>query len=235
MEKILISDAGENNARIAYIYNALCSRTPVRAVRPTIYVGQTRSAIFADEALLTPAFIHTFCELLIESIAIGAKYAYLSARLPLDNLSKAERQIFLCALISADLSEEKKYIRSKLSFENCRALDGFFSFRLHALKQKWNKTLSYIPPDFSPLECERFLHYFISGNSGMVYVNDGLVYDSEYRICRRGQLVGEVLLSPQTEILLSGAKDIRLLSPVSEHLRSFLQKYYGANALFCQK
>ncbi|MBR7100127.1 MAG: hypothetical protein IKC91_03115 [Clostridia bacterium] len=235
MEKILISDAGENNARIAYIYNALCSHTPVRTVRPTIYVGQTRSAIFADEALLTPAFIHTFCKLLIESIAIGAKYAYLSARLPLDNLSKAERQIFLCALIAADLSEEKKYIRSKLSFENCRALDGFFSFRLHALKQKWNKTLSYIPPDFSPLECDRFLHYFISGNSGMVYVNDGLVYDSEYRICRRGQLVGEALLCPQTEILLSGAKEVNISQSISKELENFLRKYYAEHTVFYKK
>ncbi|MBQ9081478.1 MAG: hypothetical protein IJY26_02440, partial [Clostridia bacterium] len=133
MEKILVSDTGEHSARIAYIYNALSALLPGSSLRPKIFVGQTRSAIAAEEATLTPELLRSVKELLTETVAIGYKYGYLSARLPLERLTLEDRKFFLCALIAADLPADKRYIRSRLSEVEACALDGFFSFRLQPL------------------------------------------------------------------------------------------------------
>ncbi len=233
MEKILVTDAGEQSVRVAYIYNALSSALPAAVPRPRFYVGQARCAIAAEAATLDGRYLRALRELLAETVAIGCKYGYLSARLPLERLTLRERKIFLCALIAADLPADKKYIRSRLEGVAPCALDGFFSFRLHALKRKWDKIIACIPPDFSREEMERFMLYFVDGNAGRAYVRGNRVYDEKYRLCRRGELVGaEGALAAEAEILLCGAAEVHVCRPFSEDSADFLRRYYGAHTVF---
>lgn len=233
MKKILISDAGENSARVAYIYNALSQSLPAALVRPEILVGQSRSALVVEEQNITPEISRTVQKIVTEVTAIGCKYGYLSRRLQLKKLTLRERKIFICALIAADLSADEKYIRARLqTFESC-ALDGFFNFRLAPLKRKWDKIIGYIPPDFSAAEMDRFMNYLVDGNKGRAYIRADEVYDGKYRLCRRGELVGASdELRVETEILLSGAGEVLVSHPLAEESELFLRKYYGAHAVF---
>ncbi len=232
VKTILISDAGANNARTAYIYNALSSYLPPQSP-PEILTDDNRTAIAVEENFIGEEFLRYTRNILTEVVAIGYKYAYLSKKLPLEKLTFRERKIFLCALICADLPADKKYIRARLSETYTCALDGFFSFRMPALKKKWEKIISYIPPDFSVEELERFMGYLVEGNKGKVFVRGGEVYDSKYRLCRRSQLVGAPEdMRLETEILLSGAGEVHIFHPAFENSTRFLRKYYAAHTVF---
>ena len=233
VEKLLVSDAGEGSARIAYVYNCLSSALPASSPRPKLFVGQTRSALFAEEGLFGGETLLYLRDVLAETVAIGCKYGYFSARLPLENLTLRERKIFLCALIAADLPADKKYIRMRLGAGMPCALDGFFAFRLRELRRKWDKILSCVPPDFSREEMERFMRYVVDGNTGRTYLCGDKVYDGAYRLCRRGCLVGaEGDFAAEAEILFCCAAEVHVCSPVSDCAAGFLRRYYGAHTVF---
>lgn len=240
VEKILVSDAGEQSARIAYLYNALSALLPACRPRLRFLAGQSRSAVVLEGAGPDAQFRDALRETIAETIAIGYKYSFLSAALPLEGLALSERKLFLCALIAADLVAEKKYIRTRLQESGCLrdaacALDGFFVFRLKGLKEKWDKIASYVPPDFTREEMDRFMRYFVDGNAGRAYVDGCSVYDGKYRLCRRGTLVGADgpgELSAAAEILLCGAAEIHVCRPLSDGVAVFLRRYYGAHTFF---
>ncbi|MBP5242499.1 MAG: hypothetical protein J6Z36_02270 [Clostridia bacterium] len=231
MEKILVTDAVKESRRVAYIYNALAARLPAD-VRPRVLTGETRLAIALDERALTPAVRALTANILAETVAVGCKYNYLSARLKTSRLTKEEGQIFLCALIAADLAADKRYVLSALKRVDECALDGFFAFRMSALRAKWDKIISYVPADFSPFELERFMKYLVDGNAGRVYIKEGEVYDSSYRLCRRARLTGGDFLTTETEVLLSGAGEVHVAGKLEGQTAAFLRKYYGKGAFF---
>ena len=234
MKKILISDAAKNGNRVAYIYNAVTSRLPLEAPRPQILFGESRAAIAMESSRVTPALWKLFSAAIAETVAVGHKYDYFSSVLPLRALTPYRRQIFLCALIAADLKTDAGYVRTALKDLDSCALDGFFAFRLQALKKKWDKIIGYIPPDFSPQELDRFMRYLIDGNRGRVFVGANAVYDADYRVCKRGTLTGRggKRFPLETEIVLSGASEVHILRRTEGETSAFLKKYYGARAVF---
>lgn len=237
MEKIIISDAAENGNRVAYIYNAVASRLPLSAPRPRIIFGEHRAAIALSGEDISPAVWKLFASVAAEAIAVGCKYDYFSSRLKLNKLSTRRREIFMCALIAADLKTDAGYIRAGLKGLDSCALDGFFAFRLQALKKKWDKILGCIPQDFSTEEMDRFMKYLVDGNSGKVFVGENAVYDGDYRACKRGTLTGRAgrCYALETEIILSGASEVHVLRDVDEEMAAFLKKYYGSRAIFYAK
>lgn len=230
----MISDAAKNGNRVAYIYNAVTSRLPLEFPRPKILFGESRAVISVDESRVTPALWKLFSAAIAETVAVGYKYDYFSSSLPLRALTPYRRQIFLCALIAADLKTDAGYVREGLKEIDSCALDGFFTFRLQALKKKWDKIIGYIPPDFSPEELDRFMQYLIGGNKGKVFIGANAVYDADYRVCKRGTLTGKAgkRFPVETEIVLSGASEVHILYRTEREIDAFLKKYYGARAVF---
>ncbi len=233
VEKILVSDAGGQSSRIAYIYDALSARSPLSRPRFRLLSDGTRCAV-AAEGEPDGQIGGALRDIVAETLAIGCKYARLSSCLALERLTLRERKLFLCALIAADLPAEKKYIRSRLRGESC-ALDGFAAFRMGGLREKWDRIVSFVPPDFTREEMEHFMRYFVDGNAGRVYLRGGRVYDEDYRLCRRGRLVGAEApgeLAAETEILLCGAAEVHVCRPLSGPAVDFLRRYYGARTVF---
>lgn len=234
MEKILVSDGAENGSRVAYIYNAVASRLPLNSPRLKILFGGNRAAIVSDERLVTPDFKKLLFSAAAETIAVGYKYDYFSQTLQLFALTPYERQIFLCALIAADLKTDAGYVFDRLKELDTCALDGFFAFRLQALRKKWDKIIGYIPPDFSAEELERFMKYLVEGNKGSVIIGEKGIYDGEYRLCRRGALAGGdgKRFPVESEIILSCAREVHIMRKTEGATATFLKKYYGARAVF---
>lgn len=231
MEKILISDAAENAARVAYIYNAASARLPASVSRPGIVFGTSRTAIVASDDPVPVAVKKALSAAAAEAIAVGYKYDYFSSRLRLCKLIARRRKIFLCALIAADLRADAGYIRTELEkFDSC-ALDGFFAFRLRAMQRKWDKIVRNVPPDFTAPEMDRFMKYLINGNRGKVFVTEDAVYGGDYRACRLSTLTGRECAA-ESEILLSCANEPHVLGRVKESTVDFLKKYYGSRAVF---
>ncbi len=241
VQNIILTDADTHSACVFYIYNALLSYLPKESPAPRLLQSGNRYALALDGGLQSESVKKIVTDLAAETLGVGYKYAYLSQRLPLVNLSKEERKTFLCALISADLPADKGAINERIAkVDFPLALDGIYAFRMQGLREKWQGIISYIPPDFSVQESDSFFKYFVKGNRGKAYLYEGEVYDEKYRICRRSALVGGGKeQKAQTEIILSGAKEVHIastknkakvsLNPIAE---AFLRRYYGSNVYF---
>ena len=234
MNKVIVSDSAANASRVAYIYNALSARLPAGYPFPAVSFGDR--AVLTAEEKYAPVYFRLAGESIAESIAVGLKYRVLSAALPLPRLSAAQRELFLYALISADLPLDKKYVTAGLKGMDTVALDGFYTFRLGELKRKWEKIVSCVPDDFSGEELKRFMLYLVEDNASRVYVEEGRVYDEKYRLLRLGSLVGAKGESRTVaEILLSGAKEVCVRTDEGNLVMEFLKNYYAGRTVFYGK
>lgn len=232
MEKIIISEKGARSFRLVCAYNIFLSRLPASQTPPRLFFGKSRVAVVQETENFTPLQKRIWEDILSEVFVIGYKYDYLAARLPLSALSGKSRHYFLCALIAADLLQDKEYVLSRISADGC-ALDGFFSFRLRGLQKKWDKIISYIPADFSSAEADRFLKYLVDGNKGEVYVSTEEVFGCDCRPCRRSLLLNKNMsFGAETEILLSCAGSVCITCLPQKNTLEFLQKYYGSRVVF---
>lgn len=173
-------------------------------------------------------------------IAVGYKYKFFDEKIMLSGLTNIGREFLLAALISADLDEDKKYIRSKFSdSENC-AIDGFFNFRLKNLKKKWEEIVTYIPNYFNGFELKEFIGYLLGEKHGKTVVVDGnKVYDRRYNRLKRVMLIPEMPIDNERadvfrEVLLSGASEVRIKNSPPPFDEKCLKEYFGENILFNQ-
>ncbi|MBO7214055.1 MAG: hypothetical protein J6V66_01010 [Clostridia bacterium] len=168
-------------------------------------------------------------------IAINYKYSYFKNNSNLSGLKPVERELLLTSLIAADIEEDKKYVVKKLKSFSEYALDGIFNFRMKALKEKWNDILSYIPAGFQSSQVRDFIIYLIKDKMGKrVYSDEGSVYDKRYNILKRRELLsgdsGEI--SIVKEILLSGAGEVELASPLPKVDEEYIKELYGDRVRF---
>jgi len=166
-------------------------------------------------------------------IAISYKYSFLKKYIDVSRLSDLEREVLLAALISADFTEDKKYVVKRISALDNFSVDGIFNFRIPALIDKWTEVVSYIPDAFTYGELEKFIAFLLEGDGGKIYVKDNEVFDEKYRKLRRSRLIGTYPeFSFLREIILSCADKIFCLTiPGAEECR-FLKKYYGNHVFF---
>lgn len=168
-------------------------------------------------------------------IAINYKYSFFNRQLIASGLVGQERELLLTALISADVDDDKKYAVKKLkSFEEY-AIDGIFNFRMKPLKSKWQEILSYIPAGFQNAQLKDFIIYLVKDKVGKkVYYDDGNLYDKRYNLLkRRSLLTGDSGTLPVVkEVLLSGAGEIELGSPLPETDEGYLKEFFGDKIRF---
>ncbi len=164
-----------------------------------------------------------------EVIGVGYKYEFLRRKLRVC-LSAREKKLLCAALIAADYDGDKGYIRRKIGRKNKYAVDGIFNFRLAALREKWEKIVSYVPEGFASSDLKKFCEFMVGESKNKIYLQGNTVYGENFTPLRRSRLIGEE--DAETEILLSDAGFVYCLGDIEDSLGDFLQKYYAERAIF---
>ncbi len=177
----------------------------------------------------SPDFRAFLREKIAEILGIGYKYRFLRDRISVC-LSRRETKLLCAALIAADLDGDKAYIRQKLGSGEEYSIDGFYSFRLTALREKWQKIVDYVPSGFSVRDLKQFCDFLVGESRRKIYVKGNAVFGENFAPLRRSRLLGEDDI--ETEIMLADAGFVYCLGRVEDSVSDFLQKYYAERAVF---
>lgn len=233
MRKILISDAGECSERILYILRELSEKLLLCNASSSLKFSGDRTVLIVEaEENFEPYLRDMVIEKVAEAICISFKYEFIGKEIKVALLSEEEREILLTELIAADLCEEVAYVSDLLDRDEIFQLDGFYTFRLGAMKEKWKKICDAVPPTFQVDQLEDFVTYLMEENTGFLYLKEGKVYSDTYRKLDRAGLIANDKWKLMREIILSGAKEVLCFDEVKGSDYAFLQKYYGDRAFF---
>ncbi len=172
---------------------------------------------------------------LADIIAINYKHNFFKKTVKFTGLSELDSELLITSLISADIEEDKKYAIKKLKGFDEYSLDGIFNFRMKPLKEKWKEITGYIPASFTTSQLKDFITYLIKDKKGKrVYVDGESVYDKRFNKLNRNKLLfldsGNLTLTK--EVLLSGAGEIELCSPVNDAENKYLKEFYENKIYF---
>ena len=238
MSQIKITDSTSKSKNIIYVYEALSAVTKQLGCVSDLRGGKNRYELIIDvPSTYKDLLVREVEDKIADVITINYKYSFFKKNVNLSGLSTVEKELLLTSLIAADIDEDKKYVIKKLKSFTEYTLDGIFNFRLKPLKEKWNDILSYIPINFQSNQLKDFIVYLIRDKMGKkVYFDGGSVYDKRYNLVKRIELLaGDSLELPIVkEILLSGAGEIELCSPLPEKDEFYLKEFYGDRVRFNQ-
>mgnify|MGYP004649824105 CR=1 FL=1 len=166
-------------------------------------------------------------------ICIAYKYQAFNGKIKAMGLTPNEREILIASIISADLEDDKRYVRSRIGFGYEYAIDGLYNFKLQPLKCKWEEIAAYIPDYFTPEELKEFVSYLIGEKKGRkIYIDGETVYDGKCRKLERSRLIpGGSSRKIVKEALLSGAGEICVIGKLTECDVEGLRKYFGDKIL----
>ncbi|MDD6995245.1 MAG: hypothetical protein SPH68_08290 [Candidatus Borkfalkiaceae bacterium] len=232
MEKIRVSKDGRPDECIAYVSEKVGGRFSALPCSAGVFCRAGRSAIeFSTEKIYEPYVRGETVSAVAEVLALFYKYRFFSRLLPLPALTKEERELLLTALVSADFSADKEYVKRRLSGLDEYRIDGVFFFRLQELKKSWERIASYVPASFSGEALFSFVKYLVSEGEGRVFLQGESAYDEDYRPLKKSSLIGGY--SAPKEILLSSARFVYCFGGQSQDTREFLKKYYPERTFFC--
>lgn len=230
MESITVTENGENRSNITYLYNAVMGCLQRYGGKGELIFGEGRAALRITAEKSAERNVRAFTkEKIAEIIGVGYKFEFLKERIRVC-LGKREKKLLLAALIAADLEGDKAYIRGKLDGAEEYSIDGFYAFRLGALREKWEKIATYIPVNFASDDLKKFCDFLVGESSNKVYVKGNAVFGENFLPLRRSRLTGEEDI--ETEIMLSDAGFVYCLGEVEDSVGDFLQKYYAERAIF---
>lgn len=232
MEKITVTQAGAPDPYMSYLFGKITDKFSFLPCAPVLKNQDGRTTlVFAAEGKYCPYIRKYAEENIAEVIAVGYKYRYFKEILSLPCLSGKERDILLVSLVSADLAEDREYVKKRFTGAEKYCIDGTYNFRLNDLKRRWRKIAEYIPAEFNGAALESFVEFLVGEGAGKTFLKDGVLYDEDYRPLRRSRLIGEE--SPVSEILLSGAESVYCFGSPDRESAEFLKKYYKEKAVFC--
>lgn len=236
MSQIKITESAKRGKNVVYIRETLSAVTKQLGCLVDMRGGKNRYELNFD----VPSSYHDLLVSEVEDkiadvISVNYKYSFLKKNANLTGLKPVETELLLTSLIAADIEEDKKYVVKKLKNFNEYALDGIFNFRMKPLKEKWLDILSYIPSGFQSNQLRDFIVYLIKDKMGKrVYFDEGSVYDKRYNLLKRRELLtgdsGEI--SIVKEILLSGAGEVELASPLPKTDEEYIKELYGDRVRF---
>ena len=171
----------------------------------------------------------TAADAVADVVCIGYKYRFFDARLSVC-LPRRERRLLIAALIAADYEGDAAYVRRKVRVTDAWAVDGFWNFRLGALKEKWDRIVRYVPATFAAPDLKKFCSFLAGESANKIYLKGNVVYGSDFAPLRRSRLTGRE--DVETEIILSDAGFIYCLGEIDDSVGDFLQKYYAERAIF---
>lgn len=228
MKKIEISENPSRGGNLVYIFTAisdlaaLCGAKCETRVLPRPVVELTFEDGYED------CIRRELSDRIGDVFAINYKYSYFKENIKCKSLPKDDREILYCALISADLDDDKALIRRLLPVSDEYTLDGIYNFILSPLKTKWEGIVGYIPDYFGNAELKEFVRYLLDGREKVVYIDGGKVYDNNYTRLNRSALIESAGLDVFKEVILSGSGAIELYGALPKSDERYISEYYGA-------
>ena len=232
MEKLIVSEKECNSRYIAYIAGILSGRSVGGA---TVQIGfEGERVTLSAEADSLGEWKDLALEKIAEVLCVGYKYDLFSRSIRPAGLGAEEREILLAAIIAADFSEDYRYIRARLRDMAVHTIDGFYLFRLQALREKWKSIASCVPSYFDGKQLAEFMEYLLGGSRRKIFLKGKEVYDCRCCRLRRAALIdgGKSEMNTFREIVLSGAGKIECLSALSVSQENFLRRYYAGRVGF---
>ncbi len=229
MAEITVSEELAKSSYITYLYNAVAG--PLRRIggRGELALEGERAVLRLTTERAEKELRKALGEKIAEIVDIGYKYAYLGKNLHVC-LGEREKRLLSAALIAADYEGDCAFIGRKLEGMEEYCIDGFYHFRLGALREKWGKILDYIPQGFSANDLKHFCEFLVGESRRKVYVKGSAVFGENFAPLRRSRLTGKE--DPETEIMLSDAGYVYCLGKVESSVEDFLQKYYAERTVF---
>ncbi len=228
VEEITLSEEREKSSFVAHLYNALLPAAIAAGGTGELVFGGDRAAIRICVPEGTPLRARA-AEAVAEVVCVGYKYRFMEERLSVC-LSRRERRLLIAALIAADFEGDAAYVRRKAKVEGEWAVDGFWNFRLAALKEKWERIARYVPAGFAAPDLKKFCAFLAGESANKIYLKGNVVYGADFMPLRKSRLIGEEDVC--SEIVLSDAGFIYCLGDVEDSVGDFLQKYYAERAIF---
>lgn len=167
-----------------------------------------------------------------EVIAVKYKYDFFKENIKISGLKSCEYEILMASLIAADLDDDKKYCVGKLPNESVVNIDGFFNFRLSALKKKWVEVASYMPPSFVNSQLKDFITFLLENKKKRSYIDSGKVYDQHFRRLLRCSLLGYDNAKVIREVLLSNCGEVEINGRLEPDDEYYLKEYYKDKIYF---
>ncbi len=236
MESLKITDCESNIANIVYMYSGLSEVLSGASRSFSTYYEGDRSVLEVSADSEYVDLIRVEIEDKISDIiAVNYKYSCFSSVVHPYGLTKDENEILISALISADIDDDKQYIKQKIFSEKEYSVDGIFNFRLSSLKKKWKDVTSYVPKTFDSEKLKDFIAFILDEKrSRRVFVENGKVFDKYFRRVNRTFLTGKQYGDGRllNEILLSGGGEAELLSAVTDREEDYLREYLGNKIIF---
>ena len=230
MEKIKVSDKEANCPYIAYAAEAVANMNR-RSVEISFSDERVQLAVEAprEEVERTKAILS---DCIAEIVCIGYKYNFFSERIHPAGLDREGHDLLISSIIAADFEEEFRYARMRLKEIDVYTIDGFFDFRMQALRDKWKGVAACVPEFFSQSQLVDFVQYLFSNSKKKIFLKNGKVYDWRCRRLHRSALIGGDMDTAIREIILSGAGKIECLSALSPEQEKFLRRYYADRVEF---
>ena len=234
MGYLYVSENYENSNNIIYIRENL-SPTIFKQVEHCVSANKFRVLLSFLQTNDLPAFVNDeIIDKIADVIAIAYKYQFFAKRLKFSSLNSIDRDLLITSLISADLMDDKRYIRSKIDKISQTAIDGVFNFRLKPLKRKWEEICSYVPEFFTARELKDFTMYLINERKGKrIYIDGNNAFDKAGNKLNKSTLLPNVHFSLFKEILISSANSIEIKSlPTDVEELNYINEYFGDKILF---
>lgn len=230
---VTISDLGANAENILYIkqgLNELINHTG----------GEIRTTASFDRAYIKidcPEYYGDIikCETIdkiAEVIAIKYKYDFFKKEIKVGGLCENEKEILYASLISADFEDDKKYTFEKIKNFDTISIDGMFNFMLMPLKRKWKDIVSYMPQCFLSGQLKDFILYLLEPKRKKAYVDNGRVFDNNYRRLKRADLLDGENVKITREVLLCNCGEIEITGKIPQDDEKYLKEYYGDRIIF---
>lgn len=229
MTEITVSERLDKSGYITYLYNTLSETLSRTSGGGELMLGGERAALRIRTGGVREEIEPILIDRVAEVIGIGYKYSFLEERVKV-SLSRREKRLLSAALIAADFEGDRAFIRRKLEGTEEYSIDGFYHFRLGALREKWEKIVDYIPESFSSGDLKRFCEFLVGESRRKIYVKGRQVFGENFMPLRVSRLTGREDI--ETEIMLSDAGFVYCLGKVEESVEDFLQKYYAERAVF---
>lgn len=237
MNVLRISEEVENVNNLNYISDGI---PEVIVDRESRSIEDTGKRVVLDLSLKDESdddkmkiFRRELCDKISDVICIAYKYHAFNGKIKALGLDPTEREILIASVISADLEDDKRYVKSRIGFGYDYAVDGLYNFKLQPLKCKWEEIAEYIPDYFTPEELKEFVSYLIGEKKGRkIYIDGETVYDGKCRKLERSRLIpGGPSRKIVKEALLSGAGEICVIGKLAEYDVASLRKYFGDKIL----
>lgn len=233
-QTLLFADSDDNLININYIKSSVSDTVVKLGGEVGFESSRSRPSLYLTMDEISLKFLQPSLEdKVADTIAVNYKYNYFKDKLRVKGLDELEFELLLCALISADIDEDKRYIRSKIRKFSTFAIDGIFNFTLKALQEKWKEVVTYIPTYFSLEELKEFVNYLVKEKTNRkVYATNSSVYDRHFNKLCRVKLIPYDKANIIREILLASASEVELISDIPTEEEVYLKEFFVGRISF---